>query len=172
LGPTPMFPHRVDTPSIVLSWKATVLGCTGHAFETAAAFGDAGIAGGGGTGGGGHKASVGLFVLDDPSLAALAKIAQPFEACVTGQDPNYVQPGPQALQGPGWQWIGAGLGLPIVGPFSLVSDQASYDKLWPMLGAGPETLGRSPSGPLLIWRSWPDRCRERFPATNRSAVSS
>lgn len=101
---------------------------------------DAGIAQGGSPGGDGSKAVIFLLVVDDPSLATLAGIAQPAEVCVTGQDPNdYVPPGPQALEGPGWRWVGAGSGAPIAGPFGFVADQATYDRLWPLLGEGPET---------------------------------
>lgn len=101
---------------------------------------DAGIAQGGSPGGDGSKAVIFLFVADDPSLATLAGIAQPAEVCVTGQDPNdYVPPGPQALEGPGWKWVGAGSGVQIAGPFGFVTDQATYDRLWPLLGEGPET---------------------------------
>lgn len=99
---------------------------------------DAGIASGGGAGGDGYLPSVSLFVLDDPSLSALAEIADPSEACINGQDPNdYVAPGPQALEGPGWRWIGAG-GLHLESQLSLIMSEAEYDELWPHLGEGPE----------------------------------
>ncbi len=34
--------------------------------------------------------------------------------------------------------MGAGLGAPIAGPFGFVTDQSAYDRLWPLLGEGPE----------------------------------
>lgn len=101
---------------------------------------DAGIAGGGSPGGDGSRATISLFVLDEASLSTLAGLAEPSEVCVSGQDPNdYVPPGPQALEGPGWRWVGAGADVNLAEPFGLVTDQAGYDRLWPLLGDGPET---------------------------------
>lgn len=102
---------------------------------------DAGIAGGGSPGGDGSRATISLFVLDEASLSTLAVLAEPSEVCVSGQDPNdYVAPGPQALEGPGWRWVGAGADVNLAEPFGLIADQAGYDRLWPLLGAGPETV--------------------------------
>ena len=100
---------------------------------------EAGIAQGGSPGGDGQRARLGMFVLDDPSLAALAEIATPAEVCVTGQDPNdYVPLGPQQLQGPGWRWVGAGA-IELSDWVSLIADEDTYHALWVQLGDGPET---------------------------------
>lgn len=105
---------------------------------------DEGLAAGGSAGGNGMGTSLMLFVLDEATLTRLAELTGPEGVCVTGQDPNdYVQPGPQLLEGPGWQWIGAGTADHLDHPDHLepgfITDQVRYDGLWSMLGEGPET---------------------------------
>lgn len=100
----------------------------------------AGIASGGSPGGEGQLPYVDLYVLDEPSLATLAKLADPSELCVNGADPNdYSALGPQALSGPGWRWVGAGSAVAYGNRSTIVDNQDDYDRLWTILGEGPET---------------------------------
>jgi hypothetical protein len=90
---------------------------------------DAGIAGGGTLGDGG-LVNVDLYVLDEPSLATLASIADPDEVCVSGQDPaDYVEPGPQREAGEGWRWLGSSE-TRWSPDEDLVRDSEEFEMLW------------------------------------------
>jgi hypothetical protein len=100
----------------------------------------------------GYRVWLDLFVLDEPTLSALAEIADPSEVCVSGQDPNdYVAPGPQKLEGPGWRWI-ASAGIETDAELGLISTQEAYHAMWSAFvasdspPAGPQRGGRRRTG--------------------------
>ncbi|MEZ5378315.1 MAG: hypothetical protein R2733_17560 [Acidimicrobiales bacterium] len=100
---------------------------------------EAGIGAADSLGGDGTLPMLRLNVLDETTLSTLATFADPEELCVKGADPNdYVVPGPQQLSGPGWRWVGAGSTIDI-GASKIIDNQEDYDKLWTLLGEGPET---------------------------------
>ena len=76
----------------------------------------------------GGVVSLGLFVLDEASVAAVAEFADPALTCLEGQEPDrYTPPGPQAPSGPGWRLLGL---EEVDVPFQAVTDAAGYQRLW------------------------------------------
>lgn len=76
----------------------------------------------------GGVVSLGLFVLDEASVAAVAEFADPALTCLDGQEPDrYTPPGPQAQSGPGWRLLGL---QEVDVPFQAATDVAGLERLW------------------------------------------
>lgn len=76
----------------------------------------------------GGVVSLGLFVLDEASVTAVATFADPALTCLEGQEPDrYTPPGPQAQSGSGWRLLGL---EEVAVPFQVVTDAGGYERLW------------------------------------------
>lgn len=82
----------------------------------------------------GGVVNLGLFVLDEASVAAVAEFADPALTCLEGQELNvFTAPGPQAGSGPGWRLLG--LEEADV-PFQAVTGAAGLEQLWAAFAPG------------------------------------
>lgn len=83
---------------------------------------------------GGGVVSIGVPVLDEPTVELVAQVADSQLVCLEGQELDlYTAPGPQAENGDGWRLLAL---RPTDLPFGIVSDQASLDQIWTNFAPG------------------------------------
>lgn len=82
----------------------------------------------------GGVVSLDLFVLDEPSVVAVAEFADPALTCLDGQRLTlFTPPGPQAPSGPGWRLLGL---EEVDVPFQAVTDASGFEQLWAAFAPG------------------------------------
>lgn len=83
---------------------------------------------------GGGVVGLVLFVLDEPSVRAVATFADPRLVCLDGPEPSQIPPpGPQRPAGPGWRLLGA---EPVDVAFQAITDPATFAATWAVLAPG------------------------------------